>query len=293
MAAVAAGMVPVALGSQTNGSVIRPASYCGVYAYKPSSGLIPRTGVLDQSRSLDQVGVFARNIEDLSLVAEVLVGDDGHDDACARQSPMRLHQVATSEPPLPPKFCFVRTPWWDQVEPEARQAYEALLDHLGDLVVQVELPAIVTRTVDWLAQVNNVELAFCLQREWNGSRTRLSDALRERVEQGMAVSALDYLTACDRMPHVMHAFDEYFETYDAILCPAALGAAPQGLASTGDPIMQTVWSFAGLPSMNLPLLKLSSGLPLGLQAVGAHRNDARLMRSSRWLVGEFFKRNQG
>jgi Asp-tRNA(Asn)/Glu-tRNA(Gln) amidotransferase A subunit family amidase len=285
-------MVPVALGTQTYGSVIRPASYCGVYAYKPSSGLIPRTGVLDQSPSLDQVGVFARSIEDLALVGEVLAGDDGHDATCARQAPMRMHAVAASTPPLPPKFCFVRTPWWDQIEPEAREAYEAFLDHMGDLVVQVELPAIVTRTVEWLATVNNAELAFCLQSEWNGSRSQLSDRLRKRVEQGRAISAIDYLTARDRIPHTTGAFDEYFEIYDAILCPAALGAAPAGLASTGDPIMQTVWSFAGLPSMNLPLLNLSSGLPLGVQAVAAHKNDARLMRSARWLVGEFLKRNE-
>ncbi|MEY4712926.1 MAG: hypothetical protein RIS88_2376 [Pseudomonadota bacterium] len=291
-AAVAAGMVPVALGTQTNGSVIRPASYCGVYAFKPSRGLVPRTGILDQSPSLDQVGVFARNIDDLALVTEILSGDDGIDASCARQAPMRLHEVAVSEPPLPPKFCFVRTPWWDQVDPEAREAYEALIDHLGDLVVQVELPAIVTRTVDWLAQVNGAELAFCLQREWNGSRDGLSAPLRERVEQGRAVSAVDYMAARDRMPHVTHAFDEYFEIYDAILCPAALGTAPKGLASTGDPVMQTVWSFAGLPSANLPLLTLSNGLPLGVQAVGAYKNDARLLRSVRWLVSEFVKRNQ-
>lgn len=291
-AAVAAGMVPVALGTQTNGSVIRPASYCGVYAFKPSRSLVPRTGVLDQSPSLDQIGVFARNIDDLALVTEVIAGDDGMDPSCARQPPVRLHDVAVAEPPLPPRFCFVRTPWWDQVDPEAREAYEALVDHLGDLVVHAELPAIVTRTVDWLAQVNGAELAFCLQREWNASRDRLSAALRQRVEQGLAISAVDYMTARDRMPHVTHAFDEYFESYDAILCPAALGTAPQGLAFTGDPVMQTVWSFAGLPSVNLPLLTLSNGLPLGVQAVGAYKNDARLLRSARWLVSEFVKRNQ-
>jgi Asp-tRNA(Asn)/Glu-tRNA(Gln) amidotransferase A subunit family amidase len=290
-AAVAAGMVPVAIGSQTNGSVVRPASYCGVYGFKPSRGLLPRTGVLDQSPSLDQLGVFARNVEDLALVTEVMSGDDGQDPGSSRQFPRRLHAVAMSEPPLAPKFCFVQTPWWDQVEPEAREAYEAFVDHLGDLVERVALPDIVTRTVDWLAQVNNVELAFCLQKEWNNSRDRISAPLRKRVEEGMAVPVMDYLAAKDRMPHVTHAFDEYFASYDAILCPAALGTAPRGLTSTGNPLMQTVWSFAGLPSVNLPLLNLSDGLPLGVQAVGAYQNDARLLRSVRWLVAEFVKRN--
>lgn len=290
-AAVAAGMVPVALGTQTNGSVIRPASFCGVYAYKPSRGMVPRTGVLEQSPSLDEVGVFARNLADIAQVAEVLVGDDGHDTATKGQAPRRFVDVARSEPPLPPKFCFMKTPWWDQVEPEAREAYEAFVEHLGDNVVYLDLPEIVRNVAPWLATVNDAELAFCLQKEWHNNRARLSSPLLARIETAMQIPVNDYLAAKDRMSHVMSAFDEYFASYDAILCPAALGTAPSGLQSTGNPIMQTTWSFAGLPCLNLPLLTLSSGLPLGVQAVGAFRNDARLIRSSQWLVSEFIKRN--
>ena len=290
-AAVAAGLVPVALGTQTNGSVIRPASFCGVYAFKPSRGLLPRTGVLDQSPSLDEIGVFARNLEDIAKVTEIMSGDDGQDPASARQSPRLLYDVAISEPPLRPKFCFVKTPWWDDVEPEAREAYEAFVDHLGDCVEYVQLPDIVKRTAQWLSTVNDVELGMCLQQEWNHSQKLLSETLRARVEKSLAISGTDYLIAKGRMIHVMGAFDEYFASYDAILCPAALGTAPHGLASTGNPIMQTAWSFAGLPSVNLPLLNLSNGLPLGVQAVGSYRNDGRLLRSSRWLVSEFVKRN--
>ncbi len=290
-AAVAAGMVPVALGTQTNGSVIRPASFCGVYAFKPSRGLVPRTGVLDQSPSLDEVGVFARNLEDIARVAEILSGDDGHDAASARQAPRRLFDVALSEPPLRPKFCFVKTPWWDEVDPEAREAYEAFVAHLGDCVEQLELPDIVRSVAPWLVTINESELAFCLQKEWNHNRAQLSEPLQARIEKSMTIPVTDYLAAKDRMVHVMSAFDEYFASYDAILCPAALGTAPLGLASTGNPIMQTVWSFAGLPCLNLPLMNLSNGLPLGVQAVGAYQNDARLLRSARWLVDEFVKRN--
>ena len=290
-AAVAAGMVPVALGTQTNGSVIRPASFCGVYALKPSRGLLPRTGVLDQSPSLDEIGVFARNLEDIAKVTEIMSGDDGHDSASARQSPRRLYDVAVSQPPLPPKFCFVKTPWWDDVEPEAREAYEAFVAHMGDSVEVVQLPEIVKQVSPWLVKVNEIELGVCLQKEWLHHREQLSEPLRLRVEKSMTMPGTDYLIAKDRMFHVMNAFDEYFATYDAILCPAALGTAPKGLTSTGNPIMQTVWSFAGLPSVNLPLLTLSNGLPLGVQAVGSYQNDARLLRSSRWLVSEFIKRN--
>jgi Asp-tRNA(Asn)/Glu-tRNA(Gln) amidotransferase A subunit family amidase len=290
-AAVAAGMVPVALGTQTNGSVIRPASFCGVYALKPSRGLLPRTGVLDQSPSLDEIGVFARNLEDIAKLTEIMSGDDGHDSASARQSPRRLYDVALSQPPLPPKFCFVKTPWWDDVEPEAREAYEAFVAHMGENVEVVQLPDIVKQVAPWLVTVNEIELGVCLQKEWLHHRELLSEPLRARVEKSMTMPGTNYLIAKDRMFHVMNAFDEYFATYDAILCPAALGTAPHSLASTGNPIMQTVWSFAGLPSVNLPLLTLSNGLPLGVQAVGSYQNDARLLRSSRWLVSEFIKRN--
>lgn len=290
-AAVAAGMVPVALGTQTNGSLIRPASFCGVYAYKPSRGMVPRTGVLDQSPSLDEVGVFARNLQDIACVAEILVGDDGHDAAAARQAPRRYVDVVSAEPPLQPKFCFIKTPWWDQVEPEAREAYEAFVAHMGGCVEQHDLPDIVRSVAPWLSTINESELAFCLQKEWNHSRARLSPALHTRIEKSMHIPVADYLAAKDRMFHVMSAFDEYFASYDAILCPSALGTAPLGLESTGNPIMQTAWSFAGLPCLNLPLMTLSNGLPLGVQAVGAYQNDARLMRSAQWLVTEFINRN--
>ena len=289
-AAVAAGMVPLALGSQTNGSLIRPASFCGVYAFKPSFGLLPRSGVLEQSPSLDQLGVFARNVPDMALAVEVMSGDDGLDDACARQPPRRLLDVALAEPPLQPRFCFVRTPWWDQVDAEAKEAYAAFLEVLGDLVQSVDLPEVVTRAVAWHGQVNDAELAFCLRKEWSQHRQGLSEGLQARVERALRIPVVDYLAARERIPHVRHAFDEYFERFDAILCPAALGAAPAGLGATGDPIMQTVWTFAGLPSLNLPLLHLSGGLPLGVQAVGAMGNDGRLLRSCNWLVDEFVRR---
>jgi Asp-tRNA(Asn)/Glu-tRNA(Gln) amidotransferase A subunit family amidase len=291
-AAVAAGVVPVALGTQTNGSVLRPASYCGVYGFKPSRGLLPRTGVFEQSPSLDQLGVFARSIEDLALVAEILSGDDDQDRGSLGQAPRQLLSVCRAEPPVEPRFCFVRTPWWDQVDAEAREACEAFVELMQGLVVTAELPAVVEQAVAWHQRVNEAELAFALQRELRDHPAQLSDALRQRVEAGMRMPVIDYLNAKDRIPHVACAFDGYFERYDAILCPAALGAAPKGLASTGNPLMQTVWAFGGLPSLSLPLLHLSGGLPLGVQAVGALHNDARLLRSCRWLVEQFIQRGR-
>lgn len=292
-AAVAAGFVPVALGSQTNGSVIRPASFCGVYGFKPSRGLIPLTGAMEQSPSLDQLGLFGRNIEDIALVTEVINGDDGLDPGTQGQLPIRMLKTALSEPPVQPKFCFFKTPWWDKVDPEAREAYEALIDHLGTGLVSVlEVPEVLDKAIEWQKTVQYTEMAFAFQREFLNYPDQLSDRLKDQIKTGMNISVMDYLAAKDRIPHVASAFDEYFEHFDAILCPAALGTAPKGLGSTGDPIMQTIWTFAGLPALSLPMLTLSNGLPLGVQAIGQYKDDARLLRTARWLVHEFTSREE-
>jgi len=291
-AAVAAGVVPLALGSDANGSVIRAASFCGVYGFKPSTGLLPRTGVFEQSPSLDQVGLFARCVEDLALASEIMSGDDGADRAAVGLPPRQLASVCTSEPPVDPKFCFVRSPWWDQVDAEAREAYEAFVDLMQGVVVTAELPAVVEQAVQWHDSVAEAEFAFAMQREYRNHPDRLSDGLRQRVERGMQIAVLDYLTAKDRIPHAACAFDGYFEHYDAILSPAALGGAPRGLASIGNPIMQNVWSFAGLPALSMPVLLLSNGLPLGVQAAGPLHNDGRFLRAIRWLVTEFVNRGR-
>ena len=290
-AAVAAGVVPIALGAEASGSVIRAASFCGVYGFKPSMGLLPRTGLLEQSPSLDQVGLFARSVEDLALASEIMSGDDGDDRATLGLPPRQLASVCASEPPVDPKFCFVRTPWWDQVDAEAREAYEAFVDLMQGVVVTAELPAVVEQAVRWHDTVVEAEFAFAMQREYRNHPDRLSAGLQQRVERGMRISVLDYLTARDRLPHAGCAFDEYFERYDAILSPAALGGAPAGLASGGGSIMQNVWSFGGLPTLSMPLLHLSSGLPLGVQAAGPLHNDGRFLRAMRWLVNEFVNRS--
>lgn len=286
-AAVAAGMVPVALGTQTNGSVLRPASFCGVYAFKPSLGLVPRTGILEQSPSLDQVGVFARSIEDIAMVCEVIGGDDGVDESSKSFPALGFVKTCRSEPPVKPRFLFVKTPWWNQVEPQAQHAYLELAKQLSDFVEMGELPDIAAKAVDWQFKVQQAELACSMQRELAMGAEKLSPRLRAQIELGSKIPVIDYLFARHQMAFVNAAFKEHFGHYDVILCPAALGGAPKGLESTGDPIMQTVWTFCGLPTISLPMLKLPGGLPLGVQAVGAFKDDARLLRCARWLMREF------
>jgi Asp-tRNA(Asn)/Glu-tRNA(Gln) amidotransferase A subunit family amidase len=278
-------MVPLALGSQTNGSTIRPASFCGVYGLKPTHGLISRHGMLMLSRTLDHVGLFARTIEDLALLATQLAGHDERDPDTRPRAHARFVEVAAEEPPLPPMFAFVKTPHWERVDEETRAAFAELVAHLGDRVEEVELFPSAVEAWGWHRTIMVAEMAVNLEREWELGRDRLSERLRSQIEQGRQVRALDYQHALARIEPIHASFLELFQQrYDAILTPAAPGPAPKGLASTGDPAFCTLWTLTGMPAVSLPLMQSASGLPLGVQLVGPRDGDARLLRTARWLA---------
>ena len=284
-AAVAAGMVPLALGSQTNGSVIRPAAFCGVLGFKPTHGLIPRHGMLTLSRTLDQVGVFARTVHDLALLAGQLVGYDERDPDTRPRARIPFAEVAAEEPPLPPMFAFVKTPHWERADEETKEAFGELIEHLGDRVEEVELFPSAAEAWQWHETIMEAEMAANLEREWKEGRDRLSDSLRAQLERGREVRAVDYQRAVGRIRPIHESFVELFEQrYDAILTPAAPGTAPKDLASTGDPSFCTLWTLCGMPAVSLPLLQGTNGLPLGVQLVGPRDGDARLLRTARWLA---------
>jgi len=284
-AAVAAGMVPLALGSQTNGSVIRPAAFCGVLGFKPTHGLIPRHGMFMLSRTLDQVGVFARTVHDLALLAGQLVGYDERDPDTRPRARIPFADVAAEEPPLPPMFAFVKTPHWERADEETKEAFGELIEHLGDRVEEVELFPSAAEAWQWHETIMEAEMAANLEREWKEGRDRLSDSLRAQLERGREVRAVDYQRAVARIRPIHESFVELFEQrYDAILTPAAPGTAPKDLASTGDPSFCTLWTLCGMPAVSLPLLQGTNGLPLGVQLVGPRDGDARLLRTARWLA---------
>jgi len=284
-AAVAAGMVPLAIGTQTNGSVIRPAAYCGAYGFKPTYGLVPRTGVLKQSPPLDQVGVFARSVEDLALGAETIVGWDEDDPATRPRARPPLQRVAAEAPPFPPRLAFVRTPMWDAAEEETRAAFAELVEHLGERVAEFTLPDSARAAWEWHRTVMEADLAASFEKEYDEGRDRLSESLRGQIERGRAVTAVDYLKAVARIPILNDGFAELFDRFDAILTPATTGTAPRGLASTGSPVFCTLWTLCGMPAVALPLMQGGNGLPLGVQLVGQRGDDARLLRTARWLAG--------
>jgi len=284
-AAVAAGMVPLAVGTQTNGSVIRPASFCGVYGFKPTFGLIPRHGILKISRTLDTVGLFARSLEDLALLVEPLVGHDERDLDTRPRARMPFVETLGTPPPMPPRFGFVKTPIWDRTDESTREAFAELVQALGEHCEEVEMPPSWAEAWEWQRCIMEAEMAFNLDAEWERGRDRLSPALRKQLERGRATSALDYQRALARIPRLLAALEEWFSRFDALITPSTPGVAPPA-ETTGDPAFCTPWSLAGVPALSLPLLTGPGGLPLGVQLVGERARDTRLLRSARWLQGQ-------
>jgi Asp-tRNA(Asn)/Glu-tRNA(Gln) amidotransferase A subunit family amidase len=286
-AAVAASMVPLAIGSQTNGSTIRPAAYCGTIGFKPTHGLISRHRVFALSRTLDHVGLFANSIDDMALLAEQLAAYDENDPDTQPRSRVPFVEVAAEEPPLAPMFAFIKTPMWERVDEETKEGFAEVIEALGAQVEEVELFPSAEDAWQWHQTIMGAEMALNLDHEWTRARDRLSEQLRAQIERGREVGALDYLGALSRIAPVNESFLELFEQrYDAILTPAAPSAAPKGLASTGDPAFCTLWTLCGMPAISLPLLQSADGLPIGVQLVGPRYGDARLLRTARWLAAK-------
>jgi Asp-tRNA(Asn)/Glu-tRNA(Gln) amidotransferase A subunit family amidase len=284
-AAVAAGMVPLAIGSQTNGSVIRPAAFCGVYGVKPTHGMISRHGALILSRALDHVGVFARTLADAALILEALVGYDANDaDTRALAAPHFL-ETLIEEPPMPPQLAFVRTPVWDKADAPTRAAFEDFVKLMGDSAEVVDLPDAFAAAWDDQRTVMAADMAHNLGEVVERGGDASSKQLRDFLAEGREVPAVRYLAARDNARRYAAGITEIFKQYDAILTPSAPGVAPKGTA-TGNPAFCSLWSLTGLPAVSLPLLTGEAGMPLGVQLVGPAGDDARLLRTANWLIGK-------
>ncbi|HEX2227337.1 MAG TPA: amidase, partial [Candidatus Binatia bacterium] len=284
-AAVAAGMVPLALGSQTNGSTIRPAAYCGIIGFKPSHGLISRHRVFALSRTLDHIGIFTRTVEDVALATEQLVGYDEADPDTRPRARIPFVSIAREEPPLPPVFALVKTPAWERADEDTRDGFAELAEELGGQLEEIDLFSSASDAWELHQTIMSAEMALNLHREYEEACARLSERLRKQIEQGRQVAAIDYQRALARVAPIHESFLELFQQrYDAILTPAASGPAPIGLDSTGDPSFCTLWTLCGMPAISLPLMQAKNGLPIGVQLVGPRGGDARLLRTARWLM---------
>ena len=271
-AAVADGMVQLAFGTQTAGSVIRPAAYCGVVGYKPSFGLINRAGVKPLADSLDTVGVLARTVEDAAFFAGVL-----------SERPALRHLAVPSEAP---SFGLYRTPMWDEAEPAtaaALSAARATLERHGASVMELAI----AREHHELAAVQDTIMRFEAVRAFAYERiehsAELSPRFAQMLDAGMAIGADEYDRALARAAQARAGLAAFFGSCDAVLVPAAPGEAPVGLGNTGDPIFNRMWTLLGVPCVTLPVRWADNGLPTGVQLVGRLGDDPRLMACAAFL----------
>jgi Asp-tRNA(Asn)/Glu-tRNA(Gln) amidotransferase A subunit family amidase len=283
-AAVAAGMVPIALGSQTNGSIIRPAAFCGVFAMKPSHGLVSRAGVLPLSRTLDHIGPFARSIEDIALALDAIAGFDPDDPDTRPLGARNFRETARGKFGLNPRLAFVKTPMWDKADADTREAFEDLAKELGDACFSYDLPQRYASAWSAHRAIMATEMAHNLGKLTDPGGDKVSKQFRDLIAEGRKVGATDYLAAIAQGRAMREAVEELFQQEcTAIITPAARGVAPKGEA-TGDPVFCTLWTLLGLPAITLPLLTGEDDMPLGVQLIGAPGDDARLLRTAQWLV---------
>ena len=264
-AAVAAGMVPVALGTQTSGSTIRPASFCGVVGYKPTFGLIDRTGVKALASSLDTVGVFARSIADAAFFTSVVTA--------------RTNLIAGNDTGNP-RIGIYKTAQWDRADTDLQAAIADAIDRLGHAGFALrDVP--VPRGFETLLALHETVMGYEMNRCLAFDRWFKTDDITEKtkafIDSARAVTAEAYDTAQREIITLRARLGELFEDCDVLLTPASTGAAPRGLENTGDPTFNRGWTLLHTPCVTLPAHKTAAHLPVGVQFVGRLGDDARLL----------------
>jgi Asp-tRNA(Asn)/Glu-tRNA(Gln) amidotransferase A subunit family amidase len=268
-AAVADNMVAVAFGTQTGGSVLRPASFCGVVGYKPSFGLISRGGMKFAAESRDTIGLIAREVDDIDLVMRVLT----------RRGPAPVREA-------PPKIGFCRTHLWEAAAPETVAALKDALNRLigaGARIADTPMPDGSSDLQDARLIVNPVERSRALAHEWNTARDRLSQGLRQQIETGLSIPYARYIQALERMKACRDRLPALFGDCDVLIAPCVVGEAPKGLETTGDTRFQEFWTALHSPTITLPTHKGPNGMPVGIQMIGRIYDDETLIATARWV----------
>lgn len=269
-AAVADAMVPVAVGSQTEGSTIRPASYCGVVGFKPTYGTVPLDGVMPLSSPLDHVGLFARSVDDIALAAQGLL------PAAADLSSASLESA--------PRVGFVRTPFWDQATPELRRSLEAFAA-ICDLP-SVELPDQFEDALDVVDCIYCAGNAAAFADLYRTAADRIYDRHRADIERGQRITSDQLARAEDKQQALIGSLDGLLSEFDALATPATTGVAGSA-DTTGEPLFNGMWTLCGNPVVTLPLLTGESGLPIGVQLVGRRGDDGELFRVAAHITDSF------
>ena len=284
-AAVAAGFVPIAIGTQTLGSVIRPAAFCGVVGYKPTFGAISRTGIHPFSATLDTVGVFARSVADAAWFGACLMGPDLRDEVTQTRGPEKILRVPLEPLATAPRLAVVRTPKWHLASEAQKANFDASLQKLagaGAPIREVHLPKLFDDAWETVMTILAHDAVRSFMLIESRHRIRLSPHLIELLDRGHQVTPEQYSRARNRREEYREWLDKLFERNDAIVTIPATGEAPEGLSNTGDATFCSLWTQTGLPAVTIPSGRGPRGLPSGLQVVGRYREDERALQVAAW-----------
>jgi len=269
-AAVADAMVPIAFGTQTTSSIVRPAAFCGAVGYKPSFGLVNRAGLKFLSDSLDTIGTLTRTVPDAAMIVEELCGA----------------QVTSFDNMTAPRIGFCRTPYWNEADEATRTALENALPRLsraGAVMGEVALDGEFARLNELQVTISSYEFYRALAYERTRFPDQLSESLMARILGGGRVSRAQYEEACATAARCRARLDDVFRVHDVLLAPSAPGEAPRGLASTGEPTFGSLWTLMLGPAVTIPAFTGPSGLPLGAQLIGTPGSDARTLAAAEWV----------
>ncbi|MGJ3258371.1 MAG: amidase [Rhodospirillales bacterium] len=286
-AAVADHQVPLSVGTQTGGSMIRPASYCGIHGYKPTFGSISRAGMFPLARPLDHPGIYARSIDDIALMGDVLMVKDPADLDMRGHPRGNLADALAAPESTPPRIAFVRGPMWQHAEPYLGDVMADAVKRLGEHAHEVEMTGVFDDALDCHMTVMIANVHANIGDYCRDHADKVRDETRRRAEQGEKVAATDYIKAIEFRDTIAAALDRMFGGYDVLITAGATGEAPEGLESTGDAAFQRLWTLLGVPTVTLPKLQGPKGLPIGLQVVGRHGHDGDLLRHARWIEEAF------
>ena len=282
-AAVAMGFLAGAVGTQTTGSVIRPAAFCGVVGYKPTAGFISLAGVHPFSPSLDQPGVFARSVPDAALLASAL--SDGQDGEAAQGAGKVAIAPAVTTLERPPRLAAVRSPVWRLAAPHAQEHFLKMTSRLrsaGAEVIERELPKEFEGAHAVLRTIMYGEGACVFAELQRRDRGKLSPRLNALIDEGLGIPDSDLAQALEKKGRLARELDAFLNPFDGLITPPTPGEAPADLTQTGDPAFCTIWSLCGVPAVTIPAGQGPSGLPLGLQIAGPRFSDDRLLPVALW-----------
>ena len=280
----ATGMFPASLGTQTGGSVLRPAAYNGVVGLKPTFGRISRFGVYPVSWTLDTMGTFTRTVEDAAIMLTVMAGPDIKDEHTSHREALDYTRAIGSQK-TPPRIGVLRTFFFERCNDEVRRHTDAVVENLrsaGAIVNDVEIPVDFDTVLAAQRLLMSVEAAAVHEENFRTRADDFAPIVRELIEMGMITPGVAYVQAQRVRKRFRREMEEAIQGFDVLLTPSTPAAAPRSLSTTGDPMFQSPWTTCGLPTITLPSGLNGDGLPLGIQLAGAPFDEERLLAAAKW-----------